>query len=189
VDLLERIIRFLFDNIGNIVSPKKIANSLTSMGTKTSPITVENYIEALTDAYFLYKATRYDVKGKQHLKSLEKYYLVDMGLRRLLLGNPDHNIGYILENIVYLELRYRGYTVNIGKIDDLEIDFIAQSGAKKIYYQVAASTLDPATLERETAPLMKIKDAYPKYILTMDDLPIDINGIRQINIIKFLLEK
>lgn len=188
IPLLESVVKFLFDNIGNIVSSKKIADSLTSYGRKTTSATVENYIEALTSAFILYKASRYDIKGKQHLKSLEKYYLVDIGLRRMLLGDKNADIGHILENIVYLELIKRGYSVNIGKVDDKEIDFIAMIGGDKIYYQVSASILDPATFEREIAPLKKVPDNYPKFILSMDNFPIDDEGIKQINIIDFLLE-
>ena len=187
VPLLESVIKFLFDNIGNIVSSKKIADSLTSYGRKTTSVTVENYIEALTSAFILYKANRYDVKGKQHLKSLEKYYLVDLGLRRMLLGDKNADIGHILENIVYLELLRRGYTVDIGKVDDKEIDFIAMLGSDKVYYQVSATILDPATFEREIAPLKKVADHYPKFIISMDELPMDEDGIKQINIVDFLL--
>lgn len=186
-ELLESVTRFLFDNVGNIVSSKKIADSLTSYGRKTTSVTVENYITALTDAYVLYKATRYDIKGKQHLKSLEKYYAADLSLRHLVLGSRNRDIGRILENIVYLELIRRGYTVNIGKIGELEIDFVAANGNEKIYYQVAASVLDPATFDREFAPLIKIKDHYPKYVLTMDDLPSGTEGIQQVNVVDFLL--
>ena len=189
IPLLESVIKFLFDNVGNIVSSKKIADSLTSYGRKTTSVTVESYIEALTGAFVLYKAGRYDVKGKQHLKSLEKYYLVDVSLRRLLLGDKNADIGHILENIVYLELLRRGYTVNIGKVDDKEIDFIAVTGGDKVYYQVAASILDPATFEREIAPLKKVTDHYPKFILSMDELPMGEEGIKQVNIVDFLLEK
>jgi len=189
IPLLESVIKFLFDNIGNIVSAKKIADSLTSYGRKTTSVTVENYVEALTSAFILYKANRYDVKGKQHLKSLEKYYLVDIGLRRMLLGDKNADIGHILENIVYLELLRRGYTVDIGKVDDKEIDFIATIGGDKVYYQVSASILDPATFEREIAPLKKVADHYPKFILSMDELPMDDDGIKQINIVDFLLGK
>jgi len=189
IALLESVIKFLFDNLGNIVSAKKIADSLTSYGRKTTSITVENYIEALTEAFVLYKVSRYDVKGKQHLKSLEKYYLVDMSLRRLLLGDKNTDVGHILENIVYLELLRRGYTVNIGKVEDKEIDFIAVIGGDKIYYQVAASILDPATFSREIAPLKKVPDHYPKFILSMDELPMGEDGIKQVNIIDFLLKK
>jgi predicted AAA+ superfamily ATPase len=186
VELLERVIRFLFDHVGSTVSPKKIADSLTSSGAKTSSITVEGYIDALMDAYILYKASRYDVRGKQHLRSLEKYYLVDMSLRRLLLGDTRRDIGHILENIVYLELKRRGYDVHIGKVDENEVDFITQAGAEPVYYQVAASVLDSVTLERELAPFHKISDNHPKYILTLDDLPANIDGIRLVNIIDFL---
>lgn len=187
IPLLESVIKFLFDNIGNIVSSKKIADSLTSYGRKTTSVTVENYIEALMSAFILYKANRYDVKGKQHLKSLEKYYLVDLGLRRMLLGDKNADIGHILENIVYLELLRRGYTVDIGKVDDKEIDFIAMLGSDKVYYQVSATILDPATFEREIAPLKKVADHYPKFIISMDELPMDEDGIKQINIVDFLL--
>ena len=188
VPLLESVIRFLFDNIGNVVSPKKIADSLTTFGRKTTSVTVENYINGLLEAFILYKAGRYDIKGKQHLKSLEKYYLVDIGFRRLLLGDKNTDIGHILENIVYLELVRRGFTVNIGKIGDSEIDFIAESGGSKIYYQVSASVLDPGTFAREITPLQKIPDHYPKFIISMDEVPIDENGIKQLNIIDFLLQ-
>lgn len=187
VPLLESVIRFLFDNIGNIVSSKKISDSLTSYGRKTTSVTVENYIDSLMESFILYKAGRYDVKGKQHLKSLEKYYLVDIGLRRLLLGDKSTDIGHLLENIIYLELIRRGYSVSIGKIGDLEIDFIAENGDNKIYYQVAASVLDPATFAREIAPLQKVTDHYPKFILSMDELSMNEDGIRQINIVDFLL--
>lgn len=189
IPLLESVIKFLFDNVGNIVSSKKIADSLTSYGRKTTSVTVENYIEALTEAFVLYKVGRYDVKGKQHLKSLEKYYLVDVSLRRLLLGDKNTDIGHILENIVYLELLRRGYEVSIGKVEDKEIDFIASSGGDKIYYQVAASILDPATFAREIAPLKKVTDHYPKFILSMDEIPMGEDGIKQVNIVDFLLEK
>ncbi len=189
IPLLESVIKFLFDNVGNIVSAKKIADSLTSYGRKTTSVTVENYMEALTEAFVLYKAGRYDIKGKQHLKSLEKYYLVDVSLRRLLLGDKNAaDVGHILENIVYLELLRRGYTVSIGKVEDKEIDFIAESAGDRIYYQVAASILDPSTFEREIAPLKKVSDYYPKFILSMDEFPMGEDGIKQVNIVDFLLE-
>lgn len=187
VALLKSVIKFLFDNIGNIVSSKKISDSLVSFGRKTTSVTVENYIESLSEAYVVYEANRYDVKGKQYLKSLEKYYVVDVGLRKLLLGNKNTDIGHTLENIVYLELIRRGFAVSIGKIDDLEIDFIAEKDGDKEYYQVSASVLDPATFEREITPLRKVSDNYPKYIITMDEFPSNNEGIRQINVIDFLL--
>lgn len=189
IPLLESVIRFLFDNIGNIVSANKIANSLTSYGRKTTSVTVENYIEALTEAFILYKTGRYDVKGKQHLKSLEKYYLVDVSLRRLLLSDKATDLGHILENIVYLELIRRGYTVTIGKVDDKEIDFIAESSGDKVYYQVSASILDPTTFKREIEPLKKVNDHYPKFILTLDEIPMGEDGIKQMNIVDFLLKE
>lgn len=189
VPLLESVIKFLFDNIGNTVSSKKISDSLTFYGRKTTSVTVENYIEALMESFILYKAGRYDIKGKQYLKSLEKYYLVDVGLRRLLLGDKYSDIGHILENIVYLELIRRGYRVSIGKIGNLEIDFVAGNGDNRIYYQVAASVLDPSTFAREITPLKKVNDHYPKFIITMDELSINEDGIRQINVIDFLLAK
>ena len=136
----------------------------------------------------LYKAGRYDVKGKQYLKSLEKYYLVDLSLRHILLGNRNTDVGHILENIVYLELIRRGYTVSIGKVDDKEIDFVAEAGGDRIYYQVAASVLDPSTFEREIEPLKRVSDHYPKFIISMDDLPLGEAGIKQINVIDFLLD-
>lgn len=187
VALLKSVIKFLFDNIGNIVSSKKISDSLVSYGRKTTSVTVENYIESLSEAYVVYEANRYDIKGKQHLKSLEKYYVVDVGLRKLLLGSKNTDIGHTLENIVYLELIRRGFAVSIGKIDDLEIDFIAEKDGDKEYYQVSASVLDPATFEREITPLRKVSDNYPKYIITMDEISSNNEGIRQVNVIDFLL--
>ncbi len=189
VPLLRSVVKFLFENIGNIVSSKKISDSLVSFGRKTTSVTVENYIESLLEAYVIYKADRYDVKGKQHLKSLEKYYIVDIGLRKLLIGRKNADIGHILENIIYLELLRRGFDVSIGKVDDSEIDFIAEKNGDKEYYQVSASVLDPTTFEREIAPLRRVQDNFPKYIITMDDFSSNNDGIKQINAIDFLLGK
>lgn len=188
IGLLESVVKFLFDNIGNIVSSKKIADSLTSFGRKTTPVTAENYVTALTDAFILYKAERYDVQGKQHLKSLEKYYVVDVGLRSLLLGNRGRDVGHVLENVVYLELIRRGYHVCIGKVGDLEIDFVAERSGEKRYYQVAATVMDESVLARELAPLKRVQDNYPKYIITMDELPMDEEGIKVVNVMDFLME-
>lgn len=187
VTLLESVVRFLFDNVGNIVSSKKIADSLTSYGRKTTSATVENYIRALEESFILYKAGRYDVKGKQYLKSLEKYYLVDQGLRGLLSGSSGRDIGHVLENIVYLELLRRGYQVQVGKVGNQEIDFVAGKGSDRVYYQVAASILDEQTYQREIAPLKMVHDHYPKYIVTMDEVPMGEDGIRQVNVVEFLL--
>lgn len=186
VPLLKSVIKFLFDNIGNIVSSKKISDSLVSNGRKTTSVTIENYIEALSESFTIYKAGRYDINGKQHLKSLEKYYAVDVGLRKILIGKRD--IGHTLENIIYLELLRRGFSVSIGKVDNLEIDFIAEKNGEKQYFQVSASGLDPATFEREITPLLKINDNYPKFIITLDEISTDTDGIKQINAVDFLLE-
>lgn len=187
VALLETVIRYMFDNVGNIVSAKKIADSLTSYGRKTSSGTIDNYLTALCESFIMYEVGRYDVKGKQILKSLKKYYVVDIGFRRILLGNKRSDVGYTLENIVYLELLRRGYKVSIGKVDDLEVDFIAEKDDDRIYYQVSASVLDPNTYLREITPLKKINDNYPKFIISMDELPMNEDGIKQVNIIDFLL--
>lgn len=186
VALLESVVRFLFDNVGNIVSAKKIADSLTSFGRKTTSATVENYIHALEESFILYRAGRYDIKGKQHLKSLEKYYLVDQGLRSLVFGGRDRDVGHVLENIVYLELRRRGYQIYIGKVGNQEIDFFVEKGDDKAYYQVSASILDQNTYQREIAPLKAVRDHYPKYIVTMDEVPMGEDGIRQIPVMDFL---
>lgn len=187
IGLLESVVKFMFDNIGNIVSSKKIADSLTSFGRKTTPVTAENYVTALMDSFILYKADRYDVQGKQNLKSLEKYYVVDIALRRLLLGDRRRDIGHVLENIIFLELIRRGYIVRIGKVGDLEVDFVAERSGEKIYYQVAATVMDDNTFQREITPLKRIQDNYPKYIITMDELPVDEDGIKIVNVIDFLL--
>lgn len=188
ITLLENIIKFLCSNIGCICSVKKIADTLNSFGRKISVNTVENYIRALTDSYIFYKADRYDIKGKQHLKTQSKYYIVDTGIKYMLLSNIENDTGHILENIVYLELLRRNYKVNIGKLAEKEIDFVALGYNSVIYYQVAASALDPKTLERELEPLKKIPDHFPKYLLTLDDLPeTNYNGIKRINVIDFLL--
>ena len=188
VTLLESIVRFLLDNTGSVVSSKKIADSLTSNGRKTTSVSVENYIAALRGAFVFCRAGRYDVKGRQHLKSLEKYYAADMGFRTLLLGDRNADTGHILENIVYLELIRRGYSVSVGKSGEREIDFVAQSPSELAYYQVAASVMDPGTLARELAPLKSLSDNYAKRILTMDELTANHDGIETVNIIDFLLE-
>ena len=157
------------------------------MGRKTTAVTVDGYVRALKDAFILYEVGRYDVKGKQYLQSLEKYYIVDTSLRSFLLGERTMDLGHLLENIVYLELQRRGYKVSIGKLGTLEVDFVAQRGDEKIYYQVAASVLDPVSYEREFAPLKKIRDSYPKIVLTLDDYPMGEEGINQQNVIEWLL--
>ncbi|MDR1409062.1 MAG: ATP-binding protein [Oscillospiraceae bacterium] len=194
VATLQSITRFAFDNIGNLTSATSIANTLISGGRKISVHTVENYLEALTESFILYKAGRYDVKGKQQLVTGAKYYLSDIGLRYYLLGNKKADAGHILENIVYLELLRRGYEVHIGKVGNAEVDFIAIGEDGEEYYQVAytvegESGKDGKTvLERELAPLNAIKDHNPKFLLTMDFTPnASHNGIKQINALDWLL--
>ena len=189
IDLLTRLIRFLADNIGNIVSSNKIANTLSSSGRRTTAATIDNYIRAFKEAFLLYEANRYDVRGKQRLKSLGKFYLADPGFRTVSIGKSTSDIGHVLENIIYLELIRREFQVYIGKLDALEVDFVARKGDEIIYYQVAASIMDKNTFDREFAPLRQIKDNYPKYVITLDTLPISENGIRQINAVDFLLQE
>lgn len=190
VTILESIVKFLFDNIGNNTSAKKISDTLTSYGRKTSSVTVENYIRALCDSFIIYKANRYDISGKQLLKTMEKYYIADLGLKQLLLATQKQNIGHNIENVVYLELLRRGYQVYVGKAGSLEVDFVAINNENIEYYQVSQTVMDEATLKRELKPLNDIKDHNPKYLLTMDDIPtVSHNGIKQINLIDWLLDK
>ncbi len=188
VSILESVIKFMFDNIGNISSIKKISDTLISSGRKITPPTVENYLKALTDSFILYRIGRYDVKGKQYLKTGEKYYVVDIGLRYFLLGTKHADYGHILENIVFLELYRRGYQISIGKIGDIEVDFVAVKGKNIEYIQVAQSVLDEKTLARELAPLKKINDHFPKILLTLDEWPANnYDGITQMNALDWLL--
>ncbi len=187
--LLDSILKFIAANIGSIVSTKKISDYLTSSGRKTTSDTIDNYLKMLENAFIIYKANRYDLKGKMFLKTLEKYYIVDMGIRNQLTGLRNTDYGHVLENIVYLELLRRGYNVTIGKVGSLEVDFVANKSDEKIYYQVSATILDEKTRERELRPLESISDNYPKYILTMDQTIFnDFSGIKVRNIIDFLLE-
>lgn len=187
--MLQSVVEYMFDNIGNICSSTKIANTMTSSGRKISVPTVENYLEALTDSFVLYKAGRYDIKGKQYLATGSKYYLADIGLRYYLLGTRQADMGHILENVVYLELLRRGYEVHIGKVGEAEVDFIAINEEGEEYYQVSQSVLDENTLQRELASLEAIRDHNPKYLLTMDYMPMSShNGIKQINAIEWLLK-
>jgi len=190
VMMLESLLRFTFDTVGSRVSTKSISNAMGSDSRKIDVKTVEKYLTAFTDSYILYQAKRYDIKGKQYLKTLEKYYAIDMGLRHLLLGKSGSDVGYMLENVVYLELLRRGYQVYTGKVDSLEVDFVAKNQDGVIYYQVAATVREESTLERELASLKKISDNYPKIILTLDEDPDrDFEGIRKINALDWLMEK
>ena len=189
--LLESVLKFIFDSIGSPISTKKISDTLTSKGIPTSNHTVENYIFAFIESFLIYKAERFDVKGKNLLSRDYKYYVVDQGLRRYLLGKKgSSDMGHILENIVYLELLRRGYKVYVGKVDDLGIDFVAENRNGLRYYQVALSVRDEKVLERELKSLQKTGDHYPKYIITLDmDLEADYDGISKINVIDWLLNK
>lgn len=168
--LLEKILKFLMSNIGSQISSKKIADYLTSQGTKITHNTVLNYLQMLENAYIIYKAPRYDIKGKELLKTLEKYYIVDTGIRNVTLGFRNSDFGHIIENIVYFELLRRGYDVTIGKTDALEVDFIATKSNDKKYFQVTYTMLEENVKQRELDSLRQINDNYEKIVLTMDKL-------------------
>ena len=188
--LLENIIKFIFDSIGSVVSTKKISDTLTSKGISISNHTVENYIRSFVESYLIYKAEKFDVKGKKLLSRDYKYYVVDTGLRSYLLGKKaDSDMGHILENIVYLELLRRGYRVYVGKVNNTEIDFVAENRDGIKYFQVALTVRDEKFLERELRSLKNTEDHYPKYLITMDmDLTADYEGITKINIVDWLLK-
>lgn len=162
---------------------------MTSNGRKINVRTVESYISAFMETYLVYQAKRYDIRGKQYLKTMEKYYLVDAGLRNTMLGNRgNRDVGHTLENVIYLELLRRGFQVYIGKIDNLEVDFVAENKEGRNYVQVCASVRDETTLKRELKSLQRIQDNYPKCIITLDNDPAgDFEGIRKINALEYLL--
>jgi predicted AAA+ superfamily ATPase len=189
VMMLESVVRFVFDNIGSLMSTSKIANTMTSAGRKIDQKTVEKYLKGLTDSLIVYQAKRYSIKGKQHLATLEKYYIADIGLRRCLLGAAREEQGHLLENVVYLELLRRGNDVYVGHLPGGEVDFVAQSIDGVTYYQVAATVLDENTLRRELASLEKIPDHFPKILLTLDEIGAGAshNGIRQLNALDWLM--
>ncbi|MDR1428955.1 MAG: ATP-binding protein [Spirochaetaceae bacterium] len=190
MDLMEKIIRFLADNIGYFVSAKKTADYLTSTGRKTTSDTVDAYFKFLENAYLFYRVRRNDLKGKGLLKTNDKFYIADPGLRNLLSGRQS-DYGSVLENVVFLELMRRGYGVTVGKLDALEVDFVARRGEEKIYFQVSATMVPRELRERELLPLRKIQDNYPKMILSMDPPgPFgDFDGMVHRNLVDFLLEK
>lgn len=194
IETLKKVVRFLADNIGNIVSINRITNVLANEGmldknSKPSHRIIDQYISVLESAYIFYGIQRYDIKGKEYLKTLNKYYIVDLGFRNMLLGYRDADRGHILENIVFIELLRRKYRVSIGKIKDLEIDFIAETPSEKIYIQVSETILGEETRKRELAPLLNVKDNYEKWILTMDhSFEETYEGIKFINILDFLLQ-
>jgi predicted AAA+ superfamily ATPase len=183
------LVKFTMDNIGNITSPRRIADTMTSNGDKISHPTVDSYLTALTKSFLLYQVDRYDVKGKKLLQRYSKYYLVDIGLRQMILGRTlSGDRGHILENIVYLELLRRNRHVWIGRNNDTEIDFVVQTNSGDTeYYQVAETMLGDEIRQRETRPLKNINDHFPKFIITMDECEYTDSGIRQINAIDWLL--
>ncbi len=195
-DLLRKIIMFLADNIGSNTSATSIGNTLANEGlldnnrkTKPAAQTVQAYVNALLEAYIFYEAKRYDIKGKEYLRTLGKYYIVDIGLRNYLLGLRDIDTGHILENIVYFELLRRGYDTAIGKIGNVEVDFVASKANEKMYYQVTQTMASEQTRERELRPMMQIRDNYEKIILTMDrTFSNSADGVKIINIVDWLLE-
>lgn len=188
ISMLKTVAKFMFDNIGNCLSIKKIADTLTSDGRSISVHTVESYLEALTECFIFNKVPRFDIKGKQLLQSGEKYYATDVTMRYAILGRRNIDAGRILENTVYLELIRRGYKVYIGKAAEKEIDFVVENKEGFTYFQVAYTTRENSTLERELSPLLSISDHYPKYILTMDIDPVaDFDGIKKINVLDWLI--
>lgn len=187
-DLLEKIVRFLADSVGSLVSVRSIVNNLQAGGRKVSDHTVEVYMQAVVECYLFYKVGRYDIRGKQNLKVGSKYYIVDLGLKNMLLGIRDNDLGHLLECVVYLELVRRGGQVMIGKMGEEEIDFVTISAGQRCYYQVALTVRDEATLERELRPLKGVKDHFQKYLLTMDNDPdVSHNGITQRYALDWLL--
>lgn len=189
ITLLENITRYTFDNIGNIFSAKKVSDYLKSQKISVGVETVQNYLSYLCSTFALHKVQRYDIKGKRLLELHEKYYLGDLGLRHALLGYHEAGIAGMLENLVFLELKRRGYKVFIGKYGTREIDFIATTADNKIYIQVCYLLASEQTIEREFSPLLAIRDNYPKYVLTMDTVSgSDYAGIKRLNLIDFLLQ-
>ena len=185
--MLQSIVRFLADIIGNISVIKRISDTLTSLGRKTTSHTVENYVAALIDSFIFYPVQRFDIKGKELLKTGLKLYLADVGLRQVINGSKGSDLGHILENIVFLELARRGGEIFVGKAANAEIDFVVINGDHKAYYQVSLSVRDSATMQRELAPLLSISDNFPKYLLTLDNDPVIYhNGIQQLYVLDWL---
>ncbi len=188
--LLKSIARYLASTIGSIVSVKNVTGYLTSSGRKVSPSTVDDYMEALHEAFIFYPVERFDISGKKVLKTLNKWYIVDLALRDYMVPKKTYDLGFSLENIVYFELIRRGYRVSIGKLGSAEVDFVAQKKGEIIYYQVSASMIDQTTFERELAPLRSIKDNYKKIVLTLDKFSQgNYEGIEVVNVIDWLLEE
>ena len=186
---LESVVKYIFDNIGNLTSLSKIGNTLTSMGRKTDVKTIEKYIRGLTDSLLVHEVSRYNIKGKEFLSTLSKYYVADLGLRHMILGNRNIDMGHILENVIYLELIRRKGNVYVGQFDKNEIDFVVINSNEIEYYQVVLTVLDENTLKRELNAFKNIKDNYPKYLITLDDVMVntDYDGIKVVNALEWLL--
>lgn len=188
IELLERVVKFIFENVGSRFSAKNIADYFKSQQRKIDLNTVYNYLEALESAFIIYRVHRYDLKGKEILKTLEKFYLGDHSLLYAVMGYKDRLISGVLENIVMLELKHRGYKVFTGKSEEREVDFIAEQKEKRVYVQVAYHLSEPSTISREFSPLLQVKDHYPKYVVTMDETWSDnIQGVRHFHIADFLM--
>ena len=188
VELLERVVRFVFDNVGNKFSARNIADYFKSQQRRIDLNTVYNYLNALEGAYIIYRVPRYDIKGKEILKTLEKCFVGDTALIHAVMGYRNRIISGLLENIVLLELMRRGFRVFTGSSDEKEIDFIAEKGDKKIYVQVSFRMEASSTVDREFSPLLEVRDHHPKYVVTLDEIWHDnIEGIRHMHIADFLL--
>lgn len=183
-----KVAKFIFENIGNSVSANAVANTMKSEGHKISVDTVDNYLKLMCDAYLLYQCERYDIRGKNRLKTNGKYYVIDTGLRNKLIGRRNSNLGHVIENIVYLELLRRGYDVLIGKNMKQEVDFIALTKKKVNYIQVSLTIMDDATREREFSAFQNIPDAHDRFIISMDTMDFSKDGIQHINLFDFLLK-
>ena len=186
-DLLERVISYLIMNVGNNFSATSISKFFKSENRKVSVETILNYIKAAEESFLIYRVSRDDLIGKKVLNVNEKYYIADHGMREAILGSNQRDINQIFENIIYLELLRKGYNVRVGKVDNLEVDFVCTKGNEKIYVQVAYLLASSETIEREFTSLEKIDDNYPKYVISMDEFDMSRNGIIHINIIDFLM--
>jgi predicted AAA+ superfamily ATPase len=190
IELLNRVIQYAFDNIGNTFSGKNVADYFKSQQRKIDLNTVYNYLHALEGAFILYRVSRYDLKGKEILKTQEKFYLADISLLYATMGYRDRMIAGILENLVFLELKRRGFKIYIGKLEQREIDFVAEQKEQKLYIQVAYKLESPETIDREFTPLLSIDDNFPKYVITMDEFFRDtIQGVKHLHISDFLLAR
>jgi predicted AAA+ superfamily ATPase len=188
IELLERTVHFLMHNMGNIFSAKRISDFLKNQNRRLSVETIYNYLDALESAFLVHKVSRWDIKGKRVLETLEKYYFEDFGIKNALLGYSEDSISGLLENVVYLELRRRGYEVYVGQGVNYEIDFIAVMRGEKAYFQVTYLLASPETIEREFSPLLSVKDNFPKYVLSLDEVNFSRQGIVHLNIRDWLLD-